>query len=54
MKAMDESLVCNKTATDAPLRSDMRAHLRNLGKHKALHAAITAATAKDATTLTLF
>lgn len=51
MKTMDDSLVCNKTATDAPLRQDMRAHLRGLGHHKAVHAAINAATKKDATTV---
>lgn len=46
---MDESLICSQTAADAPLRSDMRAHLRVLGHHKASYEAIKAATNKDKT-----
>ena len=46
---MDESLMCSQTAADAPLRSDMRAHLRVLGHHKASYEAIKAATNKDKT-----
>lgn len=49
LKKMDESLICSQTAADAPLRSDMRAHLRVLGQHKASYEAIKAATNKDKT-----
>lgn len=49
LKKMDESLICSQTAADAPLRSDMRAHLRVLGHHKASYEAIKAATNKDKT-----
>ena len=40
---MDQRLICKDTNADAPLRSDIRNHLKGLGHHKARAAVLTAA-----------
>lgn len=47
LKLMDAKLICKDTQADAPLRSDLRNHLKSLGHHKASYEAVKAATEGD-------
>ncbi len=51
VKRMDEKLICANTKSDPQLRSDIRNHLKSLGKNKAKYAAVKAAMDGDLPTI---